>query len=144
MFLTKWRPNTALESFFDSDFFPSFAAWQEEDKNSEVYRLPKTNISETDKEYVLTIEMPGFEKSDIDVSLENDQLVVTGERQEETEANEKQRLIRREIQSTKFRRSFRLGQSVDRDKIKAKVSNGVLTLTVPKRPEVVGRKISID
>jgi HSP20 family protein len=107
----------------------------------EAHRLPRTNIQEVDKSYVLTMEMPGVEKKDIDVSIENDQITISAESSEAAESKE---FIRREIRSAKFRRSFTLGDGIDRGKIVAKLDNGVLTVELPRSEKSVGRKVNID
>ena len=142
MFLTKFRPANSLDTWFDRDYLPSLRRWFEVDgKDNEVFRLPMTNIHETDKEFVLTLEMPGVDKKDIKVGVENDRLVVGGERSEKTES---EGLIRREIRSAKFHRSFTLNPTIDRDGIKAKMENGILKVTLPKLAESVGREVAID
>jgi HSP20 family protein len=141
MFLTKYRPNTALEGLFGSDFFPVLSKWFDEEKEGEMFRMPMTNVNETDKEYVLTMELPGVTKENVDVAIEEDHVVVTGEKTQKTESKG---LLRREIRSEKFRRSFMLDPSIDRDKIAAKLEHGVLTLTLPKGKASVGRKIDIE
>ena len=142
MFLTKYRPNH-VNSCLDPDFFsPLLRQWFEpESRGDEAARLPMTNVHETDKDFVLTMEMPGVEKKNVTVNIEDDQIVVTGEKTEKTET---EGMLRREIRSEKFRRSFRLGKSIDNDNIKAKLENGVLEVTLPKRAESVGREISVD
>ena len=100
-----------------------------------------TNINETDVSYVITLEMPGVTKKNVDVSLEGDRLTITGERVEKLED---EGLLRREIREEKYSRSFVLDGKIDRDQIKAKIDNGILTITLPKKEEEVGRKISID
>ena len=143
MFPTKYVPKTSLESLFDSldrDFFPILRPWFQTDDN-EGFRMPLVNINEAEKEFVVTMELPGVQKKDLDVSIDGDQLVVTAERSEKVESDEG--LLRREIRSEKFRRSFMLSQTVDRENIKAKLENGVLRVTLPKRAESVGRKVDV-
>ncbi|UCH84732.1 MAG: Hsp20/alpha crystallin family protein [Candidatus Latescibacterota bacterium] len=138
MFLTKYKPGLTFGSFIDSldrDFFPTMRT----DRDS--FRLPMTNINETDSGYVVTMEMPGVLKKDVDVSIEGDDLVVTAERSEKLES---EGLRRREIREEKFRRSFSLGRTIDRDDIKAKLENGVLKITLAKKAESVGRKVDVD
>ena len=94
-----------------------------------------------EKEFLLTMEMPGVDKKDVRVEIENDQIIVTGEKTEKTET---EGLLRREIRSEKFRRSFVLDSAIDRDTIKARLENGMLKVTLPKKAESVGRKIDID
>lgn len=142
MFLTKYTPKTELESLFDREFFPMMRGWFEGDAaDKEFFRLPKTNIHETNNEFVLTVEMPGVERKNVSVSVENGQIVITGEK---TEKTEEEGLLRREIRSEKFHRSFTLDAAIDRENIKAKLDNGILRVTLPKKAESVGRKIAID
>ena len=140
MFLTKYRPNRTMDSVFD-DLFPVFKGRARENGEKEGFRLPVTNVHETEKEFLLTMEMPGVDKKDVRVEIENDQIIVTGEKTEKTET---EGLLRREIRSEKFRRSFVLDSAIDRDTIKAKLDNGMLKVTLPKKAESVGRKIDID
>jgi len=138
MFLTKYRPKDVS---IDNDFFPMFKWFEGSEKEGEVFRIPRTNVNETDKAFILTMEMPGIDKKEITVALENDQVVVTGER---TEKHESEGLLRREIRSEKFRRSFRLDSKIDAEGVKAALDNGLLKVTLPKKAESVGRKISVD
>ncbi|MFQ5510493.1 MAG: Hsp20/alpha crystallin family protein [Candidatus Krumholzibacteriia bacterium] len=139
MFLTKYRPAGGLESFFEESLLPVLGECRSDEGNA--FRLPRTNVNEDDKEFVLTMEMPGVKKGDVDVAIEDDHIVITGEKEEKAEATG---LLRREIRSEKFRRSFALDASIDRDGIKAKLADGLLRVTLPKRAESVGRKISVD
>ena len=81
------RPFGALDTLFDSlngGFFPAFSS-SVDDSEEPNLRLPRTNIEETDDSYVITMEMPGLSRKDIEVSLENDKLSVKGERVEKSE-----------------------------------------------------------
>ena len=137
MFLTKYRPST-VDSLFDG-LFPLVNTWSETDPEDRV-RLPMTNVNETDTAYVLTMEMPGVEKKNVDVAIEKDHIVITGEK---TEKTENEGLLRSEIRSEKFRRSFLLDANINREKIEAKLENGILKVTLPKKAESVGRKIDV-
>ena len=103
-------------------------------------RLPKTNVAETDDAYVFTIEMPGLKKDNVEVNFEGDTLIVKGE---SSEKKEEKGVIRREYHSTRFERTFSIGPGVDREKVKAKMEDGILTVTLPKSQERIGRKIEI-
>jgi HSP20 family protein len=143
MFLTKYRPNNTFDSFFDTldrGFFPVMRSWNR-GENGETFEAPRTNINETDDGYVITMELPGVQKKDVDVAIDGEELVVTAERSQKTES---EGLLRCEIRSEKFRRSFTLGQSVDREDIKAKLENGILKVTLAKKAESVGRKIDVS
>jgi HSP20 family protein len=140
------RPFEVFDSLFDSwnrGLVPAVPRVDDEDasKASPALRLPRTNVEEKDGSYVFTMEMPGLTKVDVDVSLENDVLTVKGERT--VEKNESEGWLRREIRSSKFERSFSLGNEVDQESIKAKMENGVLTVTLPKRSDKIGRKVDV-
>ena len=121
-------------------FFNGFTNGDTAVDAKESMRLPRTNIEETDDSFVFSMEMPGLTKKDVQVALENDVLLIKGER---TEKAEEKNLLRREIRSTKFERSFKIGDTVEQDKIKAKMENGLLSVTLPKKPEKVGRKVDV-
>ena len=93
----------------------------------------KTDIKETEKGYELEVEMPGFDKKDISVSLEDGYLTVSAEKQEKEESGEKKNYIHRE-RSFSAKRSFYVGD-VEEETVNAKYENGVLTLIVPKPDE---------
>jgi len=123
-----------IDRFFDVDV--------DENAGDTLTRAPRTNISETEKAYEFTVEMPGLSKKDVDVAIESDRLVIRGGTQSQAEEKSKD-LVRREFSSTRFERSFTIGSKIDREKISAKMDNGVLTVTVPKAESYVGRKIDI-
>ena len=140
MFLTKYKP-TAFESLFDTDWLPMLRSFTTE-APEDLARTPLTDIRETDKEYLLTLEMPGVDKKDISVSVENEQLIISGG-VERTEKTEEQGLIRKEIRSSHFRRTFHMNSAIDQDKIKARLENGVLTVSLPKAEKAIGKRIEI-
>jgi HSP20 family protein len=147
MTLIKYSPANQIDTLFDRlsrDMWPMWNRGVEREAEGEELRLPRTNITETEKDYVFTVEMPGLSKKDVEVRIESDTLIVRGEKTEKTEKNEGKEHIRREIRSTRFERSFYLGGNVDADAIKATMDDGVLTVTLSKRPEKVGRKIDIS
>ena len=102
-------------------------------------RLPRTNVQEADDAFVFTMEMPGLDKQDVSVNIEGDTLIVKGER---TEKHEEKGVIRREYRSARFERSFNVN-GVNREGVKARMEHGILTVTLPKTPEKVGKKIDI-
>jgi HSP20 family protein len=134
-------PLAPFDALFDrlNWSFPALDRAFSEGNGELATRLPRTNVQETDSAYVLTLEMPGLRKEDIDVNFEDDTLIVKGERSEETEDKG---VVRREFRSTRFERSFAV-KGTDRDQIKAKMEDGILTITLPKTPEKVGRKIDV-
>jgi HSP20 family protein len=147
MKLVRFNPYNPIDRVFDNlsrECFPSLHEFLGNESRwpaTNDFRLPRTNISETEDSFVFTLEMPGLTKKDVEVSLEDDTLVVKGER---TEEQEDKGLVRREIRTAKYERSFSLGNAVEQDQVKAKMENGVLTLTLPKKPEKVGRKVDVN
>lgn len=93
----------------------------------------RTDIKETDDDYKLSIEMPGFKKDEIKVSLDKGYLTVSAEKAEkEEEGKEKSaKYLRRECRVS-CQRSYYVGDDVQVDSVKAKYDNGMLELTVPK------------
>lgn len=89
------------------------------------------DVAEGDKSYTITAELPGVSEKDIEVSVSDDMLVITGEkRQEKEEKNDNHYISERSYGS--FRRMFSLPAGTAADKIEAQFRNGVLTVTVPK------------
>lgn len=103
---------------------------------------PQINIIETDKKFKIEIAAPGMSKDDLKIELMSDnQLIVSLERDDAKETNkeckecgdEHHHYLRREFTYTSFRQIFTLPDSVDRDKIAAKMKHGVLRIKLPKR-----------
>lgn len=105
------------------------------------YVTPECNIFETRDGYILEAEMPGVNKSGLEVTLENNELTIVGHRSEE---NFSAQPIFRERHYADYRRVFELDPAIDTTKISAKVDQGVLTLTLPKSEKVKPRRITVD
>jgi HSP20 family protein len=93
---------------------------------------PPVDVYETAHEWVLMAETPGLEQEQIDVRIVDHVLYLRGER--ETDSDSKQTFHRMERPTGRFERKFELPDAVDRDKVSAKIENGVLTVVLPKRP----------
>lgn len=104
--------------------------------------MPAFEVCETKDAFVFKADLPGVKESDIDISISGNQLVISGKRESESQ-EEVQNFYAYERSFGSFTRSFTLPQFADVDRIKADLSNGVLTLTVPKRPELQPRRISV-
>jgi HSP20 family protein len=103
---------------------------------------PRADVVERDKHYEISIELPGIEKDNVKVSVENGLLTVSGQNEGEHEDQGKG-YYRLERRYGAFSRSFDLPEGVDAEKIEAAYKNGILKLNVPKAPEVMPRKIEI-
>ena len=104
------------------------------------YVMPAANISATDNEYVLELEMPGVAKDGVEVSTEGNELTIIGHRQTEVPEGE---LCYCESAFCDYRRVFELGPDVDTSNITAEMRQGVLRLRLPKSEKAKPRKIQI-
>lgn len=103
---------------------------------------PAVDIFETENEVVLSVEVPGISEKEIEIKVEDGNLTLKGERKFEKEAKE-ENYHRIERSYGSFYRSFSLPSYVDQDKIKAEYENGVLSIHMPKKPELKPRKVRI-
>jgi HSP20 family protein len=106
---------------------------------------PAVDLKETDTEYVVTAEVPGFPKEKLEINVTEDAITIRGERKEEKEKTEGGYHLR-ESASGSFQRVLALPGSVVADQVKAKLEDGVLTVTLPKaaEKEAKGVKIEVD
>jgi HSP20 family protein len=104
---------------------------------------PAVDIYETDKEIVMKAELPEMQEKDIEIKVEDNILILSGERRMEKEVKE-ENYHRIERAYGSFNRSFTLPRTVDRDNIKASYKDGVLKVLLPKKEEVKPKQIKID
>ena len=104
---------------------------------------PAVDIYETDKEIVLKAELPEMPEKDIEIKVEDNNLIVSGERRKEKEVKE-EHYHRIERSYGSFYRSFALPHAVDRENIKASYKDGVLKVILPKKEEAKPKQIKID
>ena len=96
--------------------------------------MMKTDVHEHDNAYEMDIDLPGFKKEEIDLSLDNGYLIVSAAKGIDKESKDnKGKLIRQERYSGSMQRSFYIGDNVTEDEIKARFENGVLRLNIPKK-----------
>jgi len=105
---------------------------------------PAVDIVEREKDYQITAELPGMEEKDVELKIVNDVMTIKGEKKEEKEEQKKDYHLT-ERRYGAFQRSFALSAGVDADKIDASFKKGVLTVTLPKKPEAIKaeRKVEI-
>ena len=104
---------------------------------------PAMNIRDDEKSITVEAELPGMESKDIDISLQNNMLVLQGEKRFEDEKKQgNYHRIERSYGS--FSRTIPLSSTVDENNVKASFKNGVLTVTLPKQEVERGKKIAID
>jgi len=142
-----WRPFEALrrevEQLFDDfdqnflqlptlrPFFGFEPPWRRE---AVWEAAPAVDIAESENGYEITVELPGMDEKNVEVKVVNGTLTIKGEKQEEKEEKKKDYYLH-ERHFGSFERSFEIPEGVDADKIEAKFKKGVLTVTLPKKPE---------
>ena len=140
--VTRWTPSqqaAAAQPLFR--LFDTFFNDAGEDLSSRTW-TPPVDIQETDDAYRIHAELPGLTKDDIQITLENNVLRLSGERKFEKDVK-KENYHRIERTYGSFSRSFALPTQVSSDKVEAKFENGVLSVVVPKAEQAKPRRISI-
>ena len=102
---------------------------------------PRVNVADAGEELVLSAEIPGLSNKDIQVSLEHDVLTIAGERKIDVPSGYS--VHRQEREGFKFVRSFTLPSKVNAEKVNATVTNGILTIALPKTPEAQPKRIEV-
>ena len=110
-------------------------------RRAEQFMTPVASVVEDGDAYLLKVEMPGVNKEGLEISVENNELTITGRRDL---AQIEGTLIHRESRTEDFRRVFELDPSIDTSKISARIDQGFLTLTLPKAEQVKPRKIAVN
>ncbi|MCY1298494.1 Hsp20/alpha crystallin family protein [compost metagenome] len=100
------------------------------------HSVPAVDIAEKDKSFEVTVELPGIEEKDVQIRLVDGNLVISGEKKDEKEESRKDYYLS-ERHYGAFQRIFSLPKGVDAEQIEASFSKGVLTVSLPKRPEEV-------
>jgi len=103
----------------------------------------KMDVTKAENAYTVKAEMPGVKKDDIHLSVEGNQVTISGEARKESEEKKGEEVIRSERYYGKVSRSFTLPNDVDEAKVVAKYADGVLNLTLPMKGKSAGRKIAI-
>jgi HSP20 family protein len=135
-----WRSfRGEMDRLFDRFGFPSLRrifdmepAWRP--ASSFAFSVPAIDMSEDDKTYRISAELPGLDAKDVEVSISGTTLVLKGEKRQEKEEKDKNYYFSERAYGS-FQRAFELPSTVDRDKIPADFSKGVLTITLPKTPD---------
>lgn len=111
-------------------------------KNDECVLMPPIDIYTSDDEYVIKADMPSVSKNDLDITLHDNKLEISGK----TSADESKLkgALYNEYTLYNYYRSFQVGNDVDGNKISAEIDKGVLTLKLPKKEETKPRKITIE
>jgi HSP20 family protein len=142
MKLTRWEPFEAMDLVFNR--FSGFFRFGRPQLGTGEYLdwSPATDISETDKEYLIRAALPAVKKEDVRVTWENGVLTLSGERRQQEEQKD-EKFHRVESYYGNFSRTFALPDVIDEDAIKAESKDGVLTIHVPKAQSEVTKLTAI-
>ena len=143
--LTRWDPFRELSTIQDRMnrlFQDTYAPNREEGLSTAAF-APAADVYEDENHVTLKLEVPGIEEKDLDIRVENNTLIIKGERKFEKEEKE-ENFRRMERQYGTFVRSFGLPSTVDSDNIHANYDKGVLTITMPKRAEAKPKQIQVS
>lgn len=128
-----WMP-----SLFDDDFFPVL--------NGRTSSMPAVNIKEDDKKYSLDLAVPGIDKKDLKIDIEDEVLTIQSETKDEHEETT-DGFRRKEFSYSSFCRSFQIPENVDKEKIEANYKDGILSVMLPKAEEEkskIARQVKIS
>lgn len=123
-----WLPSIFNE-FFNDDFMGITPAKQ--------FASPAVNVIENEKQYTLELAAPGMTKDDFNVRLENDNELVICLSKKEDKKEEKKNYLRREFSYASYHQTFVIPEEVDVETISAAMADGVLSVTLPKKEQVV-------
>lgn len=126
---------SVFDRFFDNDLFD----WSHKNFSTTNTTLPSVNIKESNQDFLVEVAAPGLEKGDFKIELNRDILTVSSEKKVEKETKEGQQFTCREFSYQSFSRSFTLPNIADGDRIAAKYENGILSITIPKKEEIISK-----
>ena len=143
------KRRTSWPTVFDGGLIEKFfnAPLDEFFNSGRVNNVPSVNVSETDKEYKLSIAAPGLDKTDFKIEMLDDMLTISAEKEKEEKENKNGRYNRREYNYTSWLRSFTLPENASADGIDAKYENGELKIKIPKteiKKTKAGKNISVN
>lgn len=138
------RQTQQLSRLFDDTFDRFFGSAPLADTSSGSARSPALDVAETDRAYTVKLDLPGVAKQDVKVAVEGRQVSVRAHSQQEEEKKDGERVIYRERATASYERSFSLPLEVDLAEAHARLEDGVLTLTLPKRSARAAAQITVN
>ncbi|TAN80074.1 MAG: Hsp20/alpha crystallin family protein [Gallionella sp.] len=135
-----FRELARFEPFWDVDDVFNRFMMRPSSRGMEIEPQIKMDVKEADGKYMVNAEIPGVSKDDIHVSVEGNRVSISAEVRKEKEEKEGEKVIRCERSYGMASRSFNLADEIDQSQVQAKYNNGVLELTLPKKPGASGRK----
>ena len=146
--ITRFDPFNALtrfDPFWDADDMFNRLMWRPAFRGTtEISPQIKMDVKESNGDYKIKAEIPGVNKDDIHVTIDGSHVSISAEIKQEKEEKEGEKVIRSERSYGMASRSFSLADEVDQGKVQAKYSDGVLELTLPKKPGSSSKEIRIS
>ncbi len=139
MAITPYRSSDPFDRLFDSLLGSSGGS-----RGGGLMRAPETDVVETEHEIRVMTEMPGLQRDNIEIDVENNVLTIRGEKQEERKEGDQGKYHIAERRYGTFARSFVLPRDVDAENIQAQFEDGVLTVTIPKSEQARRRRIEVQ
>jgi HSP20 family protein len=139
----EWDPFQRMQEMMNLDPFELMNQWLTGGgRQGAPTFVPAFEVKETKDAFIFKADLPGVDEKDIEITVTGDRLVVSGKRELERR-EESDRFYAYERSYGSFSRAFTLPEGVDPDNVKAELKNGVLGLTLPKRPEVQPKRITV-
>jgi HSP20 family protein len=138
------EPARSLVDEIFSDFF-NRAGWPVTARTAELPASVRARMDVVDKgdKYAVSVDLPGVRKEDIQVSIDAARVTVTAENKSEREVKNGEKLLHTERFATSYARSFELPDEISEEGADAAFENGVLRLTLPKRAQVVSKRLTV-
>jgi HSP20 family protein len=143
-----FRPGTMEDQFgrmvenMFQDFFAPLA--QGSHMLDEGVSVPRLDVRETDKSFEIQAELPGVKKEDIKVSIDGARVTIEAESQQANEQRDGEQVVYSERSTRRYQRSFTLPSEVDETAAQAKLENGILMLSLPKKQAGAARRLTIQ
>ena len=132
-----WEPNDVFRSF--ASVFPGVF----DSRAAEAARSPRADVFDDGGNFVVSVELPGVSREDLDIDVKDNRLTVRGEKKLENETG-KEGYLRVERSYGLFERNFFLDESIDSENIRAEYRDGVLRLTLPRKQDEPSKKIEVN
>ncbi|MES2592446.1 MAG: Hsp20/alpha crystallin family protein [Bacteroidota bacterium] len=132
--------NLPFDKFFRNDFLD---IWD----NESIITTPSINFSEEKNSLIIEVAAPGLKKNDFDIKMDGNMLTISCEKETETKDEESENYSRKEYNYSSFSRTVTLPDYADSESIEAKYNDGVLKVTIPKKPEtqkIMSQKIKVQ
>ncbi len=149
MALMRWNPTREIMSAwneFDRLFNRMLRSDDVDAERTEMSNIgtwrPAVDITEREKEYVLTVELPGINEDDVHIALKDNVLTLKGEKKFETEETEENRYYNERVFGS-FQRMIRFDSEIKDDDVRADYENGVLTIILPKSEKTMHKQIPV-